>query len=232
MPRRVWNTSRSTWRRQMSSATSSGAMVAVGRDPAPDRDVGDVDARVGELVVEHPRVGDLARERDPDAGAQRVRVDRRAAGREDDRAAPGLAHRTEDGTGGGDRAEDAELERAAEVVDGRLEDRLHELAGGQRRVLEHLDGAEAVGQRRDRGREGVGVADVRGGARGGDALALERRREVVELGLRARDEPDGEALAAEAPGDGHPEVRAGSDDHDRHASHCAPPPADARPHRR
>ena len=51
---------------------------------------------------------------------------------------------------------------------------------------------------------------------GGDPLALELRGEVVELGLRARDEPDAEALAAEAAGDGEAEIRPGTDDHDRH----------------
>ena len=40
---------------------------------------------------------------------------------------------------------------------------------------------------------------------------------AVQLRLRARHEPDGEPLAAEAPGDGHAEVRPGPDDHDRHA---------------
>ena len=48
-----------------------------------------------ELVVEHPRVGDLARERNADAGAQRVGVDRGAAGGEEDRAAAGVEHRAE-----------------------------------------------------------------------------------------------------------------------------------------
>jgi hypothetical protein len=38
----------------------------------------------------------------------------------------------EDGGGRGDGAEDAELERSADVLDGGFEDRLHELLGRQR----------------------------------------------------------------------------------------------------
>ncbi len=53
---------------------------------AADRCVSDVDAAILDLVVEHARVGDLAGERDAHAGAQRVRVDRGAASREEDRA--------------------------------------------------------------------------------------------------------------------------------------------------
>ena len=106
--------------------------------------------RVGDLVVQHARVGDLAREGDPDARAQRVRVDRRAAGREQDRPAPGVAHRPDHRLGRRHGAEDAELDRAADVVDRRLEDRLHELRRGQRGVLEHLDLPQPLGERPDR----------------------------------------------------------------------------------
>ena len=159
-------------------------VVGAGRDTPGDRGVRDVNALVGELVVQHARVGDLAGERDPDARAQRIRVDRRAARREEDRAAAGLAHRAEDRPRRGDGAEDAELERPADVVDRRLEDRLHELARGQRRVLEHLDGAEPLGRATRSRQRARRVADVRGRARGGDAVGLELRGEVVELGLR------------------------------------------------
>lgn len=49
-----------------------GLMVCARGDAPTDRGVGDVDAAIGELVVEHPRVGDLGGERDPEPGTQRV----------------------------------------------------------------------------------------------------------------------------------------------------------------
>ena len=56
--------------------------------------------------------------------------------------------------------------------------------------------------------ERVGLADVGGLARGPDAVLLELLDEPVELGLVARHEPDGHALAPEAAADGKAEVRA------------------------
>jgi hypothetical protein len=181
---RVWKVARSAWCDHRDVGDVGGLVVGAGRDAPRDRGVGDVDALVGELVVEHSRVGDLAGEGDPHAGAQRVRLDRRAARRVEDRAAAGLAHRTEDGPRGGHGTQHAELERSANVVDRRLEDRLHELGRGQRRVLEHLDRAEPLGERRDRGGQPVAVTDVRSRAGRSDALGLELPGDVVEPGLR------------------------------------------------
>jgi hypothetical protein len=51
-----------------------GLVVLAGGDAAGDRGVADVDALVGELLVEHPRVGDLAgrRRRRPRPGPGRA----------------------------------------------------------------------------------------------------------------------------------------------------------------
>jgi hypothetical protein len=62
-------------------------------------------------------ISDLAGEGDSHARSERVRVDRRAAGREEDRAGAPLEHRSDHGRRGGDCAENAELERAADVFD-------------------------------------------------------------------------------------------------------------------
>src|SRR5689334_25033991 len=69
-----------------------GLVVGARRDLAADSGMRDVNAAVIDLVVQHPRVGDLAGERDAHAGPQRVRVDRRAAGSEEDRARAALEH--------------------------------------------------------------------------------------------------------------------------------------------
>jgi hypothetical protein len=51
-----------------------------------------------ELVVEHPGVCDLAGERDPDSRTQRIGVDRRAAGGEEDGARAAFEHRVDRAT--------------------------------------------------------------------------------------------------------------------------------------
>jgi hypothetical protein len=191
-----------------------GLVVGARGDAAADGGVRDVDAALAQLLVQHAGVRDLAGERDADPGAQGIGVDRGAAGGEQDRAAVGVEHRREDRRGRRDRAEHAELQRAADVVDGRLEDGLHELLGGQRRVLEDLDGAEPVGEGADGRREALRVADVGRLDVDGQPLAAQVAGQRVELGPVARDEADGHALAAEAPGDGGAQVRSGSDDDD------------------
>lgn len=47
--------------------------------------------------------------------------------------------------------------------------------------------------------EGVGIADVGGRALSTDVVGLELPYEIIELGLVARDETDGQPLATEAP---------------------------------
>ena len=61
----------------------------------------------------------------------------------------------------------------AYVVDRRLENRLHVLARGHRRVLEDLDGTEALGERADRRDDrAVAIPDVRGRDVGGDPFSV------------------------------------------------------------
>ena len=139
--------------------------------------------------MQHPRVGDLAGEGDADPGALRVGLDRGAAGREEDRAGARLDHRPDHRGRRRHRAEHAELERAADVLDARLEDRLHELFGGQRRVLEHLDRAEPLGQRADRRAERVGIADVDGDEVGRDPLLASGRSPAPPASPRAEIRP-------------------------------------------
>ena len=49
-----------------------GLVVGSGGDSAGDGGVGDVNPLLAQRVVKHPRVGDLARKGDPDAGTGRV----------------------------------------------------------------------------------------------------------------------------------------------------------------
>jgi Fur family transcriptional regulator, stress-responsive regulator len=193
-----------------------GLVVGPGRDPASDCGVGDVNPLVAQRVVKHPRIRDLAREGNPDTGTGRVRVDGGPAGGEQDRAAPGLAHRPDDRLCCGYRAEHAELERATDVFDRRLQDRLHELWRGQRRILEHLDRPEFLGKPMDGARQRVAVADVGRRAGRGDAVEPQPGCKFDQSRLRARDQAYGEAFASEPPGHGETEVRAGADDHERH----------------
>ena len=149
-PSRIWKSARAGVVAPENLGYLVGVVVSVRRDAAADRGVPDVDAAVAEVVVEHPGVDHLGGERDPDAGAERIGVDRRAAGGEQEGARATLEHRVDDRRHGGDGAEHAELQVGAEIVDAGLEDRLHELASRHRGVLEHLDGAKAVSQRPDR----------------------------------------------------------------------------------
>src|SRR3954447_2831106 len=121
-----------------------------------------------------------------------------------------------DGCRGGDRAQDAELQWTADVVDARLKDRLHELLRGERRILEHVDWSQLVGQFADGRLKGGGGADVSGSERHGQALGAEIAGQLGELLRASGDEADRQTLAAEAPGDGITEVGPGADDDDRH----------------
>src|SRR3954447_12381417 len=72
-----------------------GLVVGAGGDAAADRGVRDVHSAILDFVVEHPGVGDLAGEGDAHTGAERVRIDRRAARREENRARASLEHPVE-----------------------------------------------------------------------------------------------------------------------------------------
>ena len=65
-----------------------GLVLGAGRYPACDCGVGDVNPLIAQRVVKHPRIGDLARERDPDTGTGGGRVYRSSARREEDRRTP------------------------------------------------------------------------------------------------------------------------------------------------
>ena len=126
-----------------------------------------------------------------DAGAQRIRVHRGAAGREQDRPRPrsSIGSTTSSRR---DRAEDAEFQRAADIVDRRLEDRLHELPPAAA-VLQHLDRTRPCSQDSIAPKR-LSVTDVGSGVRRVDLVPGPSSARSHELVLVPREQTDAQVL--------------------------------------
>src|SRR6476661_10117180 len=115
-------------------------------DAARDDQLRDVNALGPKGVMQHLPIGALSGESHRGTRDSAVRTYGAASVDEEDRAASQLPQHRQEVLDSGDRPKHGLLDRAEEVLRGRLKNRLHELLCGHRTVLEDLDRTKIAGR--------------------------------------------------------------------------------------